>query len=82
MRQALDHIVVAVLVRDEKCALQRTVVGIQAILGEYLLVVIEVIVIYCAIECHYYHLRRLESLELLYLRLNRSINRHGEFAVR
>lgn len=78
MRQALDHIVVAVLVRDEKCAPQWTVVGIQAILGEYLLVVIEIIVIYCTVECHYYHLRRLESFELLYLRSNRSINHHED----
>lgn len=78
MRQALDHIVIAILMRDEERASQRTVVGIQAILGEYLLVMIEVVVIYCTIECHYYHLRRLESFESLYLCLNRSINEDSQ----
>lgn len=79
MRQALDHIVIAILVRDEERAPQRTVIGIQAILGEYLLIVIEIIVIYCAIKRHYYHLRRLEfEFELLYIRLNTGSVSHHE----
>lgn len=60
VRQALDHIIIAVLVRDEKRTPQGAIVGIQTILGEYLLIVIEIIVIYCTIECHYYHLWRLK----------------------
>lgn len=65
--QALDHVVVTVLVRDKECAFQRTIVGIQAILSEYLLIMIEVIVIYCTIECYDNHLRRLKLFEPLYL---------------
>jgi len=63
VRQALDHIVIAVLVRDEERTPQRTIVGIQSILGKYLLIVIKVVVIYRAVERHYYHLRRLESIQ-------------------
>lgn len=69
VRQALDHIVIAVLVGDEERTPQRTVVGIQSILGEYLLIVIEVVVIDRAVECHYYHLRRLESFGTLHIRV-------------
>lgn len=61
VRQTLGHIIIAILVRDEERSLQRTIVGIQAILGEYLLIMIEIVVIYSAIERHYYHLRRLKS---------------------
>lgn len=68
VRQALDHVVVAVLVRDKERASQRAVVRIQAILSKYLLIVIEIVVIYRTIERHYYHLRRLESLKMLHLR--------------
>lgn len=60
VRQTLDHVVVAVLVGDEERASQRAVVGIQAILGEYLLIVVKVVMIYRAVERHYYYLRRLE----------------------
>lgn len=60
VRQTLDHIVVAVLVRDEERPPQRAVVRIQAVLSEYLLIVVEIIVIYRTVECHYYHLRCLK----------------------
>lgn len=81
VRQALDHVVVAVLVRDKERASQRAIVRIQAILSKYLLIVIEIVVIYRTIERHYYHLRRLESLKMLRLRrfrthfVSREINR-------
>lgn len=75
VRQALDHIVIAVLVRDEERTPQRTIVGIQSILGKYLLIVIKVVVIYCAVECHYYHLRRLETFDTLHSYSDRCLSR-------
>jgi len=60
VRQTLNHIIIAILVREKESASQRTIVRIQTILGKYLLIMIEVVMIYRTIECHYYHLWRLE----------------------
>lgn len=48
---------------DEERAPQWAVVGIQAVLGKDLLVMVEVVVIDRPVERHYDHLRRLESFD-------------------
>lgn len=63
VRQTLHHVVVAIFMGDEEGASQRAVVGVQAVLGEDLLVVVEVVVIDRPVKRHYDHLRRLESFD-------------------
>lgn len=63
MCQTLYHVIIAVLMGDEKCAPQWAIVGVQTVLGKDLLVMIEVVVIDRPVKCHYDHLRCLELFD-------------------
>ena len=54
--QLLDHVVVAVLVRNEERALYGATVRILSLLVEDLLVVVEIVQVDGTVEGHQYHL--------------------------
>lgn len=60
--EALDHVVVAVLVRDEESSLERTVVGVHSVGVEYLLIVVKVVVVHGSVERQQDHLWCLKLL--------------------
>lgn len=61
MGNRLNHVIVAVLMSNEKSSFDITPVWINSFFCEYPLVMVVIIQVDCSIECKQDHLRRLES---------------------